>query len=463
MDRRCYGMIEGTTVENFQCNCGGWNCRHQLVPVADAVVPASLRAKFGKSTPDEPTPEPAKQTSLQVSQEKESDARFEEFIDYMRKGGTSRKEVERTIDEARKFGVAFSFNSDSTMQEMFKAFKRMENSASEAMAGIAMMESRRNSLIAKIENFKNNPQVQEFIASFTSTERNIFSRIGDDISRKEAEDAYKKQIQELEKIVNIIDERLPKKNLSIEMVTTEIQNAEMSVGKWSQRGQLKIVQDALISGNGQTDHRGRITLNSRAAEAVISGITKIKEGKVDLLTEEEAQYIGTLWHEITHNRNKHGYQIKTQEETDAYETINEFVARRTLPEFYSSLGIKDVPYPQFMTSRPICGYDKWVKRLYHLVEKCGLSLSVLTEKLTDICRNTEPQKAREKLPQALIDAGLKKVHASVSKEIVQQEILPLIFDEQGYSRDGKVLLNAKYEYLDYWLKERGYSLKIEAK
>ncbi len=41
-----YGMIEGTTPENFQCNCGGWNCRHQLVPVADAVVPAALRAKF---------------------------------------------------------------------------------------------------------------------------------------------------------------------------------------------------------------------------------------------------------------------------------------------------------------------------------------------------------------------------------------------------------------------------------
>ncbi len=34
-----YGMIAGTTPENFQINCGGWNCRHQLVPVADAVVP----------------------------------------------------------------------------------------------------------------------------------------------------------------------------------------------------------------------------------------------------------------------------------------------------------------------------------------------------------------------------------------------------------------------------------------
>ncbi len=48
-----YGMIEGTTADNFQCNCGGWNCRHQLVPVADAVVPAALRAKFAKPKPQE--------------------------------------------------------------------------------------------------------------------------------------------------------------------------------------------------------------------------------------------------------------------------------------------------------------------------------------------------------------------------------------------------------------------------
>jgi hypothetical protein len=41
-----YGMIEGTTPENFQCNCGGWNCRHQLVPVADAVVPKAIRDRL---------------------------------------------------------------------------------------------------------------------------------------------------------------------------------------------------------------------------------------------------------------------------------------------------------------------------------------------------------------------------------------------------------------------------------
>lgn len=45
------GMIAGTTPENFQCNCGGWNCRHQLVPVHELAVPAAIRAKFKKIRP----------------------------------------------------------------------------------------------------------------------------------------------------------------------------------------------------------------------------------------------------------------------------------------------------------------------------------------------------------------------------------------------------------------------------
>lgn len=43
-----YGMIEGTNEDNFQINVGGWNCRHQLVPVADAVVPKNIREEIEK-------------------------------------------------------------------------------------------------------------------------------------------------------------------------------------------------------------------------------------------------------------------------------------------------------------------------------------------------------------------------------------------------------------------------------
>lgn len=40
------GMIDGTNEENFQVNCGGWNCRHQLVPVAKEAVPLDIRSKI---------------------------------------------------------------------------------------------------------------------------------------------------------------------------------------------------------------------------------------------------------------------------------------------------------------------------------------------------------------------------------------------------------------------------------
>ena len=40
------GMIEGTNEQNFQVNCGGWNCRHQLVPVAKEAVPKELRDRL---------------------------------------------------------------------------------------------------------------------------------------------------------------------------------------------------------------------------------------------------------------------------------------------------------------------------------------------------------------------------------------------------------------------------------
>lgn len=46
------GMIEGTNEQNFQVNCGGWNCRHQLVPVAKEAVPLEIRAKFEKKAQD---------------------------------------------------------------------------------------------------------------------------------------------------------------------------------------------------------------------------------------------------------------------------------------------------------------------------------------------------------------------------------------------------------------------------
>lgn len=41
-----YGMIEGTNEENLQINVGGWNCRHQLIPIAAEAVPENIRQEI---------------------------------------------------------------------------------------------------------------------------------------------------------------------------------------------------------------------------------------------------------------------------------------------------------------------------------------------------------------------------------------------------------------------------------
>lgn len=47
------GMIEGTNKDNFQVNCGGWGCRHQILPVLTFTVPKNLRDKFASEVNQE--------------------------------------------------------------------------------------------------------------------------------------------------------------------------------------------------------------------------------------------------------------------------------------------------------------------------------------------------------------------------------------------------------------------------
>jgi hypothetical protein len=51
-----YGMIAGTNTSNFSIYRGGWNCGHQLVPVAPEAVPADVRAKIEREQILPPVP-----------------------------------------------------------------------------------------------------------------------------------------------------------------------------------------------------------------------------------------------------------------------------------------------------------------------------------------------------------------------------------------------------------------------
>ena len=77
-----YGLIDGTTPDNFQVNVGGWNCRHQLVPIAKEAVPKDIRAKFDTQTQAEiAAQKEAEEKAQKIAELKAALAQFEQWKD----------------------------------------------------------------------------------------------------------------------------------------------------------------------------------------------------------------------------------------------------------------------------------------------------------------------------------------------------------------------------------------------
>lgn len=146
--------------------------------------------------------------------------------------------------------------------------------------------------------------------------------------------------------------------------------------KWFENGDLKLaLVTASQRANGSTNMLGRIRLTANRLSYVKSALGKIGSGKSGNITTEEADAIVTFWHEITHNRHNNklagGYAGQIGSNTSRYmELANEYVARKTLPEFYEKLGVKKdaMPHPEFMNNRMSTGYNSMVNN-YDLVVK----------------------------------------------------------------------------------------------
>ena len=126
--------------------------------------------------------------------------------------------------------------------------------------------------------------------------------------------------------------------------------------------------------------QGKVFLAKDVRDGVQSAFRKIATGKFTDITEDEARYIGTMWHEMTHNRHlidwnnfaNNEHLPRNSRKRDAMEMMNEYVARRTLPEFYEFIGIKKTPYPKFMESRSNTGYNAWVLGLRETISFFGI-------------------------------------------------------------------------------------------
>lgn len=167
---------------------------------------------------------------------------------------------------------------------------------------------------------------------------------------------------------------------------------------------------------------GTIYLAKKHLDNSISSAEKMRTGQA--LTEDEERSIGTLWHEITHNR--HTDQGGTDspgsassKTRDYMELANEFVARKTLPEFYDALGGK-MNYPEFMSDRTNCGYNDSVLKYEKAIIDNGLDEDKVLESVKKHLFEGRYDDQKQGLINALVENSNDKISESDAKIIVER-------------------------------------------
>ncbi len=131
------------------------------------------------------------------------------------------------------------------------------------------------------------------------------------------------------------------------------------------RGFHIIAEERNARNNGSTDSRGTIFLKKDRLNNVIESLNRKNS------TFEQEDSLSTLWHEINHNKNIYGSALMNKTQRFYMECANEFVSRKTLPDFIAKLG-KEFSNPILTEDRKSTGYNTMVKNIDYLFKKAGL-------------------------------------------------------------------------------------------
>lgn len=232
--------------------------------------------------------------------------------------------------------------------------------------------------------------------------------------------------------------------------------------KWFEHGDLVLTVETDRANNGSTTLDGRIKLQKIRLEGVMSALSKIGQERSQDITISEADALATLWHEITHNRNKttwvggkfqHAIFCKTKLQRSFMELANEFVARKTLPEFYNTLGCKEVPHPEFIKDRSSTNYNDMVTNYDWVVSRLGLD----EQKVLDAVRShlyDKPYNSQiDGLVEGLMRGGIKGKGGKPLKErLVKSLVIQIREGKTGviYTPTGYKVMT-KEEKLEKWM------------
>jgi hypothetical protein len=96
------------------------------------------------------------------------------------------------------------------------------------------------------------------------------------------------------------------------------------------------------------------------------------------------------------------------------ELANEFVARKTLPEFYESFGGK-MQHPEFMDDRQSTGYNTWVRNYCSLIRKTGADPDKVLDAVREHLFNEHYSQQAAGLVKAIKDSGATKADGTPLK------------------------------------------------
>lgn len=247
-----------------------------------------------------------------------------------------------------------------------------------------------------------------------------------------------KRIEEMKKTGKDIPHPAMKKAYSIEKdVDDTLKKVNEGLNeKWFEHGDCVLTETRKSGVNGFTYMDGRISLKPERVKWVKSAMGKIGNGKSADITFEEADAMATFWHEIMHNRNKPGNMRSSKTQTDVMEMMNEFVARKSLPEFYEILGCAKTPHPEFINNRDSTGYNRRVLGYDYVIKKLGLDHDVVYQSARKGLFSNAYTNQAETATQALIDGGLSKFKCTNGKKLGKAQINKIIaLCRQGYSTD----------------------------
>lgn len=196
--------------------------------------------------------------------------------------------------------------------------------------------------------------------------------------------------------------------------------------KWFENGDLKLGVETHRGNNGSTWMDGRTYLTTDRLARVKSALGKIGQGKSAEITELEADAMATFWHEITHNRNKRGNMYLTDTQRAFMELANEFVARKSLPEFYRVLGCKETPQAKFISNRNSTGYNNMVNNYDFVIKRLGLDFDKVLESVRRNLFNEVYSDQKTGLKNGLINGGIKRLDGKKIKETELNKLLSVI-------------------------------------